>query len=129
MRDSSPTTTQQRRDLFPRSPSDIVVGGLLIVGTIFAITLKINWYVALGPGAAAKFVQTVRGHVRAWRGKGVERAFVMESTAISFYVIVALAALAGALEASGVPRRIDVAWLPGAALFVDTVVRSFREHR
>jgi hypothetical protein len=60
---------------------------------------------------------------------GVERAFVMESTAISFYVLACALAVVGALQATGLLQRIDAVWFAVAAMFIDTAVRSARESR
>lgn len=80
------------------------------------------------PGALAGGIQHVAGHASAWRRGGVERAFIMESSAISFYVVVVLLALAAVLQATGV-TDIGIHWLAIGAFYIDTIVRSVREHR
>jgi hypothetical protein len=129
MSESTSSSASARRHLLPRSPSDRAVVTLLAVGVLVALVADVDPVIGLAPGAIATVVQKVRGHLLAWRSGGVERAFVMESTAISFYVIVAgLVAVAG-LQAAGAFDRIDLAWLPIAAMFIDTTVRSTRESR
>lgn len=80
------------------------------------------------PGALAGAIQHVAGHVSAWRRGGVERAFIMESSAISFYVVVVLLAVAAVLQATGV-IDVGIHWLAIGSFYVDTIVRSVREHR
>lgn len=95
-----------------------------------AVALAIGVEPAFGliPGAIAGGVQHVSGHVSAWRRGGVERAFIMESSAISFYVVVILLSSAAVLQTSGV-LDVDIHWLAIGAFYIDTIVRSVREHR
>jgi hypothetical protein len=128
MSETEPSTAAQRRHLFPRWPSDRVVWGLLIIGLAVAMVTGAEPAYGLIPGALAGGVQHVSGHASAWRRGGVERAFVMESSAISFYVVVVLLAMAAVLQVAGV-MDIGIHWLAIGALYVDTIVRSVREHR
>lgn len=82
----------------------------------------------LAPGAVAGFTQHIVGHALAWRRGGVERAFVMESTAIAFYVLFALLLLATVVDSTGLVE-VQFYWLAVAAMFVDTTVGSTRERR
>lgn len=129
MTENQPSPASQRRHLLPRWPSDPVVIAFLVAGAAGAALAGFDLIVGLAPGAVAALVQKVGGHVRAWRGGGVERAFVMESTAISFYVLVCALVVVAALQAAGVLHRVDVGSLAVAALFIDTGVRSARESR
>lgn len=79
-------TTGAGRNLLPRRPSDPVVALLVILG-IFGglITQDESLRVAVVlPAVVATLVQKVKGHRAAWRSEGVERAFILESSAISF---------------------------------------------
>ena len=117
------------RNLLPRWPSDVVVLGLAVAGLGAALALGADPLAGLAPAALAALFQKVNGHVQAWRRGGVERAFAMESAAISFYVTFLGLVVVGALEATSVVRQVDVLWLAVGALFVDTIVRSWRESR
>ena len=128
MSETEPSTAAQRRHLFPRWPSDRVVWALLIVGVTAAIAGGFELAYGLIPGALAGGIQHVAGHASAWRRGGVERAFIMESSAISFYVVVLLLATAAVLQTTGA-FDIDIHWLAIGAFYVDTIVRSVREHR
>ncbi|MGH9084073.1 MAG: hypothetical protein ACRDYW_01345 [Acidimicrobiales bacterium] len=126
-----PEPTENRplaqRHLLPRSPSDRVVHGLLGIGLAVALLLDVDPIYGLVPGAVAATVQKAGGHVRAWRSAGVERAFVMESTAISFYLLVLAVLVAAALQGAGVD--VSIGWLLLAALLIDTTVRQVRSAR
>ena len=128
MSETEPSTAAQRRHLFPRWPSDRVVWGLLIAGLAVALVAQVEPAYGLLPGALAGGIQHVAGHASAWRRGGVERAFIMESSALSFYVVVLLLAGAAVLQATGV-LDVGIHWLAIGAFYVDTVVRSIREHR
>lgn len=128
MTETEPSRAQQRRHLLPRWPPDFVVWGLLLGGVVLATVLDLDLVYGLAPGALAGAIQHISGHVTAWRRGGVERAFVMESSAISFYVITVLLVVASVLDVADVVR-IELHWLAIAALYVDTIVRSVREHR
>lgn len=128
MSEIEPSAAAQRRHLFPRWPSDRVVWGLLIGGLIVAALAGVEPVYGLIPGAIAGGIQHGMGHISAWRRPGVERAFIMESSAISFYVVVLLLALAAVIDAAGL-LEIKIYWLAIAAMYVDTIVRSVREHR
>lgn len=123
-----PSPGTQRRNLLPRWPSDRIVFGAITVGFAASLLLGFDPIYGLIPGAVAGFTQHVVGHVLAWRRGGVERAFVMESTAIAFYVLFALLIFATVADATGVVE-VQAYWLPVAAMFVDTTVRSTRERR
>lgn len=128
MSETEPSTAAQRRHLFPRWPSDRVVWGLLIVGLAVALVAQVDPVYGLIPGAIAGGIQHVAGHASAWRRGGVERAFIMESSAISFYVVVLLLAVSAVLQATDVVE-VGIHWLAIGAFYVDTIVRSVREHR
>lgn len=128
MSETEPSAAAQRRHLLPRWPSDRVVWGLLLGGLIVAVAAGVEPVYGLVPGAMAGGVQHVVGHATAWRRQGVERAFVMESSAISFYVVFVLLALAAVADVAGL-LEIEIYWLAIGAMYVDTFVRSIREHR
>ena len=128
MSEKEPSTAAQRRHLFPRWPSDRVVWGLLLGGLVVAAAAGLDPVYGLLPGALAGAVQHMVGHAAAWRRQGVERAFIMESSAISFYVVVVLLAIAAVADVAGLVR-IEIYWLAIGAMYVDTIVRSIREHR
>lgn len=119
----------QRRHLLPRTPSDRVVLGVLVAGVAAASAAGVDPVVGAAPGAALALFQKVNGHVQAWRMGGVERAFVMESTAISFYVLVAVLFAAAIAEGVGLVRDVGLTWLAVGGLWIDTIVRSWRESR
>ena len=127
MPDSSHSLAHDRRHLLPRWPSDRVVVTLLVVGAATAVATGTDPVLGMAPGAVAAVVQKVGGHVRAWRHDGVERAFVMESAAISFYVLIGVLIVAAVAQAAG--AGVDLGLLVIAALFIDTTVRSTREGR
>ena len=116
-----------QRHLLPRVPSDRVVFALLVLGLTAAVGLRVAPAYGLIPGAVAAATQKAWGHVRAWQSSGVERAFVMESTAISFYLLVLALVVAAGLEISGV--EVSFGWLLFASLMIDTTVRQVRSHR
>lgn len=128
MSETEPSTAAQRRNLLPRWPSDRVVWGLLIVGLAVALIAGFEPAFGLIPGALAGGIQHVAGHASAWRRGGVERAFIMESSAISFYVVVVLLVAAAVLQGTEV-IDVDIHWLAIGAFYIDTIVRSVREHR
>src|SRR5688572_9989035 len=128
MTDRPPSIAVQRRHLLPRWPSDRIVAGLVVLGLAAALAAGADPAVGLAPGAVAAIVQKVNGHLQAWRRGGVERAFVMESTAISFYVLVAALVVIAVAEAAGA-GHLDAQWLVIGALVVDTTVRGWRESR
>ncbi|HUQ38867.1 MAG TPA: hypothetical protein VM030_01820 [Acidimicrobiales bacterium] len=129
MSDPIPSEAQQRRQLLPRRPSDRVVMWLAVAGLAAAVALRVDPIIGLAPAAVAAIFQKVNGHLQAWRGGGVERAFVMESTALSFYVLVAVLVVVTVVQAAGVVDRVDVGLLAVSSLFIDTTVRSWRESR
>ena len=128
MSEGEPPIEKQRRQLLPRWPSDRVIVALMIGGLVTALIARVDLWYGFGPGGLAISIQHVAGHVSAWRRGGVERAFVMESSAISFYVVVVLLAAAAVLGAADVVE-IGVHWMLLGALFVDTIVRGIRESR
>jgi hypothetical protein len=128
-----PSRAQQQRNLLPRTPSDHVVGGLVLAGVV-------GWAVAahagadsgaalLLPAAFATIAQKATGHWRAWHAEGVERAFVLETSAVSFYVGIAALVIVGLLQATSILPVVHAGWFVIGALFLDTTVRSFRESR
>jgi hypothetical protein len=128
----APDRAMQQRHLLPRRPSDRVVVGLLLAGVVpYALGgAEQPWGLwLLAPGAVAALWQKVAGHVLAWRSEGVERAFVMESAAICFYVVVAGCVLAGVAQAAGLVDHVDAFWVVIGALFADTLVRDRRGNR
>jgi hypothetical protein len=126
-RDGRPRAFEQRH-LLPRWPSDAVVGAALAAGLVVALVAHVDPLVAVAPAGVLALVQKVGGHLLAWRRGGVERAFVAETSAISFYVLVVVAAVAGAVAAL-VGRSLSPLWLVNVAFWVDTVVRKWREPR
>jgi hypothetical protein len=129
MTDPTPSLTSQRRHLLPRTPSDRLVVALLLVGLGLAAALRVDPLIGLVPAGFAALVQKINGHVQAWRGGGIERAFVMESSAISFYMLTATFLAVGALQGAKVIGHFNAVWWFNIALFVDTTVRSSRESR
>lgn len=129
MTEPEPSLAEQRRNLLPRTPSDRVVTLLLAIGVGVALLAHADLAFGAVPGAVAAIAQKVNGHVQAWRRGGIERAFVMETTAISFYVLVAALVVGGAVQAAGTVDHVDAGWFALGALFIDTVVRSARESR
>ena len=130
--EQEPARAMQQRHLLPRWPPDWAVAGLLAAGIVaFVVTGAQDdaglWWLA--PGAAAAVWQKVAGHVSAWRSDGVERAFVVESAALCFYVVVAGCALAGVLQLFGIIEHLDPPWVVVGALFADTMVRDQRRNR
>lgn len=105
-----------------------MVWGLLVAGQFVALGLGYDPIYGLIPGAAAGAAQHIAGHAVAWRRGGVERAFIMESSAISFYFVAVALVVAAVLEVTDV-REIGIHWLAIGAFYVDTIVRSVREHR
>ena len=126
--DEIPSRAAQTRALFPRWPSDRFVWALLIAGVVVALLARVDVVYGLIPGALAGLVQHVNGHLSAWRRGGVEKAFVMESSAISFYVVVTGLILFAVADAADLVQ-VDLHWLAIGAMYVDTIVRSVREHR
>lgn len=103
-----------------------MVIGLLVAGAVVAWAADVDVIYGLAPGALAGGVQHVSGHIRAWRMGGVEKAFVMESSAIAFYLVVVGLVVAACLQLAGV-ADIPIHWLAIGALYVDTFSRSIRE--
>ncbi len=128
MSDATPSDYEQRRHLLPRWPPDPVVIGLLVVGGAVAWIAGVDLVYGLIPGSIAGMTQHVSGHVRAWRMGGVEKAFVMESSAVAFYVVVVMLIIAAGLQMAGV-FDIEIYWLAIVALYVDTLSRSVHERR
>src|SRR5437764_4786138 len=120
------SSASEGRNLLPRSPSDRVIFLCLVAGLALASVLRIDPTYGLLLGAVPALAQLIRGHMRAWRSRGVERAFVMESAAISFYVSVAALLILAVLEQLNVGSRVHMAVLVVGALYVDTMVRKFR---
>jgi hypothetical protein len=129
---STPSRAKQQRHLLPRRPPDWLVATLLAVGIAGFFVAGASddsslWF--LLPGAVTAVVQKVNGHWAAWHSDGVERAFVLESTAMSFYVLTAFLLGAGILQGLGVLEVVNAAWGVIAALFLDSTVRGWAEHR
>ena len=127
-----PSRHQQLRQLLPRWPPDWVVGSLLLVGIIAFLIVgpredHSRWL--LLPGAAAAVVQKVGGHIAAWRSDGVERAYVLESAAMSFYLLVAFLLGVTVLQGLGIIEDANAGWALVAALFLDTMVRDWAKNR
>ena len=127
-----PSRHQQLRHLLPRWPPDWVVALLIAAGLIALFVAGPNdddsrWF--LLPGALAAVVQKVGGHIAAWRSDGVERAYVLESAAMSFYLLVLLLLVVTVLQAVGVLDAPDAGWALVAALFLDTAVRDWAKNR
>lgn len=127
MSDLTKNRAKVQRQLLPRHPSDRVVLGLIGAGLAAATVARVDLAYALVPGGIAVIVQKVGGHVRAWRSTGVERVFVMESSAISFYVVLGLLAIVGCLDAAG--AHVPMGWVFFTALMVETFVRQVRSAR
>ena len=123
-----PSRAAQSRALFPRWPSDRFVWALLAAGAVVAAVARVDLVYGLIPGAAAGLLQHINGHRAAWRRGGVEKAFVMESSAISFYVVITGLIVLAIADAADL-FHVDLHWLPIGAMYVDTIVRSVREHR
>ena len=120
-----------RRHLLPRHPSDSVVGTLAIVGIVGAVLVRDDTLgiVLLLPAVVATLAQKINGHRAAWKSSGVERAFILESSAISFYVLCGGLAVLAALQLTGLVGAVDLWVLAIGTLFVDTTVRQVREGR
>lgn len=128
MPDETPSPAHQRRNLLPRWPPDPIPLVVLIGGLGAAFVAGIDPTYGAVPGALLMIAQKVSGHVLAWRIGGVERAFVSESSAISFYVVAVALFAAAVLERADLVR-IETYWLFFVAVISDTTVRSFRESR
>ena len=127
MGDLTESRARAQRHLLPRRPSDRVVLALIALGAAVAALLRMDLTYGLIPGAIAAVVQKGSGHLRAWRSQGVERAFVMESTALAFYVL--FAALLGAAVAQALGVEVQIGWLLLATLMIETTVRHVRSSR
>lgn len=127
MSDLTESRARAQRELLQRTPSDRVVLGLFALGLAVALLLRVDAAYGLVPGAIAAVVQKVSGHIHAWRSHGVERAFVMESTALAFYLLFAALLIAAVVEGFGVD--VPIGWLVLAALMIETTVRQIRSSR
>ena len=127
-REAIPSRAAQTRALFPRWPSDRFVWAVLVAGLLVAAVARVEIAYGLIPGAVAGLVQHVNGHLSAWRRGGVEKAFIMESSAISFYVVVIGLILFAVADTADL-LHVELHWLAVGAMYVDTIVRSVRERR
>ena len=128
MTEKTPSLALQRRNLLPRWPADWIINLLLAAGALTALLVGFDIRYGLIPGALAALTQKAVGHSLAWRRGGVEKAFVMESSAISFYIVAAILLLAAIIGEIGL-LQVDAYWLFAIAILADTTVRSFRESR
>jgi hypothetical protein len=127
-----PNRAVQLRHLLPRWPSDRVVAGLIGVGlAAFVISGSSEdsslWW--LLPGAVAATIQHVNGHWAAWHSEGVERAYVLESSALCFYALTVVFLLGGILQGVGVIGHVNLGYVALVAMVLDTVVRDVVKNR